>query len=101
MLVNKSLDVITYVKNETDGDKAGDAVKIGLQEIANDISVEKLHDDLEQFRVVITVLKSMTRAKSLDKYDEFSMTKSERMTIDKLTKHDVVGYLLLVCWATF
>src|SRR5438034_9724441 len=87
MFVDKRRNVIAHVENEPDGDEAGDAVKIDLQEIANDISVEKLHDDLEQFRVVITVLKSMTRAKSQEKNDEFSMTKAERMTNDQLTKH--------------
>src|SRR5206468_6395487 len=69
MLVDKSRDVIAYVENEPDGDEAGDAVKIDLQEIANDISVEKLHDDLDG-SVVITVLKSMTRAKSQEKNDD-------------------------------
>src|SRR5438046_5369662 len=101
VLVDKSRNVIAYVENEPDGDEAGDAVKIDLQEIANDISVEKLHDDLEQFRVVITVLKSMTRAKSLEKNDEFSMTKAERMTNDQFTKHDDVGSSSLELWAPF
>jgi len=49
MLVDKSRDVIAYVENEPDGDEAGDAVKIDLQEIANDVSVEKLHDNLDAF----------------------------------------------------
>ena len=101
MFVDKSRNVIAHVENEPDGDEAGDAVKIDLQEIANDISVEKLHDDLEQFRVVITVLKSMTRAKSQEKNDEFSMTKAERMTNDQLTKHDDVGSSSLELWAPF
>ncbi|PYL32234.1 MAG: hypothetical protein DMF38_15720 [Verrucomicrobia bacterium] len=56
---------------------------------------------MEQFRVVITVLKSMTRAKSQEKNDEFSMTKAERMTNDQLTKHDDVGSSSLELWAPF
>jgi len=49
MLVDKGRDVIAYVENEPDGDEAGDAVKIDLQEIANDVPVEKLHADLDGF----------------------------------------------------
>ena len=53
MLVDKSRDVIAYVENEPDRNKAGDAVNIDLQEIANDVPIEKLHDDLDGW-VVIT-----------------------------------------------
>ena len=44
----------------------------------------KLHDDLDGW-VVITVLKSMARAKSQEKNDEFPMTKAEGMTNDQTT----------------
>jgi hypothetical protein len=48
-LIDECRDVIAHVENEPDGDEAGDAVKIDLQEIANDVSVEKPHDDLDGF----------------------------------------------------
>jgi hypothetical protein len=49
MFVDKRRNVIAHVENEPDGDEAGDAVKIDLQEIANDVPVEKLHDDFSNF----------------------------------------------------
>ena len=100
MLVDKGRDVIAYVENQPDGDEAGDAVKIDLQEIANDVSVQNSHDDLG-LRVVITVLKSMARAKSQEKNDEFPMTKAEGTTNDQTTMHDVVGSSSLGLWASF
>ena len=48
-LIDKRRSVIAHVENEPDGDEAGDAVKIDLQEIANDVSVEKPHDDFDGF----------------------------------------------------
>ena len=62
MLVDKRGNVIAHIENEPDGDETGDAVKIDLQEIANDVSVEEFHCDLDG-PVPISVLKSMARAK--------------------------------------
>ena len=100
MLVDKRRDVIAHVENEPDGDEAGDAVKIDLQEIANDVSVEKPHDDLNG-SIVITVLKSMARAKSQETNDEFPMTKAEGMTNDQTTQQEDVGSSSLGLWASF
>src|SRR5204862_993715 len=65
-LIEERRDVIAHVENEPDGDEPGDAVKIDLQEIANDVSVEEFHCDLDGL-VPISVLKSMARAKSRQK----------------------------------
>jgi hypothetical protein len=100
MLVDKSRDVIAYVENEPDGDKAGDAVNIDLQEIANDVPIEKLHDDLDG-SVVISVLKSIARAKLQEKNDEFPMTKAKGMANDQTTQHKDVGSSSLGLWASF
>jgi hypothetical protein len=52
-------------------------------------------------RVVVTVLKSMARAKSQEKNDEFPMTKAEGMKNDQTTKDDDVGSSSLGLWASF
>ena len=49
VLIDERRNVIAYIENEPDGDETGDAVKIDLQEIANDVSVEKFHFDLNGF----------------------------------------------------
>src|SRR4030095_10721767 len=48
VLIDKGRNVIAYVENEPDRDKSRDTVKIDLKEIANDISIEKLH---QKFRI--------------------------------------------------
>ena len=63
MLINKGRNVIAYVENEPDGDEAGDAIKINLQEIANDVSIKQPHYSLDS-PVLISVVKSMAHAKS-------------------------------------
>src|SRR5206468_2189509 len=65
-LIDERRDIIAHVENEPDGDEPGDAVKINLQEIANDVSVEEFHCDLNG-PVPITVLKSVAHAKSQEK----------------------------------
>ena len=100
MLIDERRNVIAHVENEPDGDEAGDAVKIDLQEIADDISVEQFHCDLDDF-FPISVLKSMGRAKSQETNDEFPMTKTERMKNDQTSEHDDVGSSSLELWASF
>ena len=63
MLVDKRGNVIAHIENEPDGDETRDAVKIDLQEIANDVSDEEFHCDLDG-PIPISVLKSVARAKS-------------------------------------
>ena len=41
MFVDKSRDVVAHVEDEPDGEKAGDAIKVDLQEIANYVAVEQ------------------------------------------------------------
>jgi hypothetical protein len=95
MLIDERRDVVAYVENEPDGDEAGDAVKIHLQEIANDVSVEEFHCDLDGL-VSISVLKSMARAKSRQKKnDEIRMTKIEGMTNDQMTKGCGVAFFVI------
>jgi hypothetical protein len=50
VLINEGRNVIAHIENEPDGDETGDAVKIDLQEITNDVSIEELHDALDGFR---------------------------------------------------
>src|SRR6266404_2597562 len=40
MVVNETRDIIADVENEPDGNESGDAVKVNLQEIPNDISIK-------------------------------------------------------------
>ena len=95
MLIDERRDVVAYVENEPDGDEAGDAVKIHLQEIANNVSVEESHCDLVGL-VPISVLKSMARAKSRHKKnDEIRMTKLEGMTNDQMTKDCDVAFFVI------
>ena len=46
MVVNETRDIIADVENEPDGNESGDAVKVNLQEIPNDVSIKKSHSDL-------------------------------------------------------
>src|SRR5206468_10027414 len=43
MFVDESRDIVTDVEDEPDGEKAGNAVDIDLQKIANDVAVEQAH----------------------------------------------------------
>src|SRR5262249_32790891 len=65
-LIDKGRNVIAHVENEPDGDEAGDAVKVDLQEIANDVSVEKAHCDLKRTQISSAcqiMMERMTRSK--------------------------------------
>ena len=79
MLIDERRNVIAHVENEPEGDEAGDAVKIDLQEIADDISVEQFHCDLDDF-FPTSVLKSMARAKSRAKLQIQVLNGEIRMT---------------------
>jgi hypothetical protein len=54
MLVEKGRNVVADIENEPDGDKTGDAVKIDLQEITNDVAIQESHWD---FRMSICELR--------------------------------------------
>jgi hypothetical protein len=54
MLVEKGRNVVADIENEPDGDKTGDAVKIDLQEITNDVAIQESHRD---FRMSICKLR--------------------------------------------
>jgi hypothetical protein len=47
VLVDKRRDIVADVEDEPDRDEAGDAVKVNVQEVPNDVSIEKSHCDLE------------------------------------------------------
>jgi hypothetical protein len=47
MLVDKGRNVVANVEDEPDRDKTRDAVKIDLQEIANDVAIKESHGNLE------------------------------------------------------
>ena len=85
MLIDKRRNIIADVENKPDRDEAGDAVKVHLHEIANDVSVEQFHCDLDD-AAPISVLKSMARAKSRGKFqnrlanDQIRMTRFEGMS---------------------
>jgi len=44
VLVDKRRDVVADIKDEPDGDETGNAVDIGLEEIAADVAIEQFHD---------------------------------------------------------
>jgi hypothetical protein len=69
MLVNESRNVVADIEDEPDGNKTRDAVKIHLQEIANNVAIKKSHYDLDG-PVPVSVLKSMARAKSRAKKND-------------------------------
>ena len=79
MLIDESRNVIADIENEPDGDEPRDTVKIDLQKIANHVSVEEFHCDLDSL-VSNSVLKSMARAKSPQKRNaKIRMTNLEEM----------------------
>src|SRR5206468_1764983 len=43
VLVDERRDIVADIKDKPDGDEAGNAVKVNLQEVPNDVSIEKLH----------------------------------------------------------
>jgi hypothetical protein len=43
MFVDEGRNVVAHVEDEPDGEKAGDAINIDLQKIANDVAVEQSH----------------------------------------------------------
>ncbi len=55
MLVDERRDIVADIEDKPDGDEAGDAVKVNLQEVPNDVSVEESHAILE-FRFEIAEL---------------------------------------------
>ena len=101
MLIDERRNIIAHIENKPDGDETGDAVKIDLQEIANDVSVEEFHCDLDGL-VPNSVLNSMTRAKSRQKRnDEIRMRKPEGIRDNQMRKDYVVAFSALRVWASF
>ncbi len=49
MVVNETRDIVADVEDEPDRGESGDAVKINLHEVSNDVSIEKSHCDLKMF----------------------------------------------------
>jgi len=49
MIVNETGDVVADVKDEPDRGESRDAVKINLNEVSNDVSIEKSHRDSKMF----------------------------------------------------
>jgi hypothetical protein len=43
MVVNETGDVVADIENEPNGNESGDAVKVNLQKIPNDVSIKKSH----------------------------------------------------------
>ena len=104
MLVDERRNIIAHVENEPDGDEARDAVKIYLQEITNNVSVEKSHCDLVRF-VRTSVLKSTTRAKSQQKgMSNNQMTKDSGAVFSSVWHWAslVIRHLVFVicCWTS-
>jgi len=55
VLVDERRDIVADIEDKPDGDKAGNAVKVNLQEVPNDVSVKESHAILE-FRFAIDEL---------------------------------------------
>jgi hypothetical protein len=49
MVVNETRNIVADVEDEPDRGEPGDAVKINLHEVSNDVSIEKSHCDLKMF----------------------------------------------------
>ena len=49
MLVDEHRDIVADIEDEPDRDEAGDAVTVNLQEIPNDVSIEKFHSKISNF----------------------------------------------------
>jgi hypothetical protein len=47
MLVDESRNIVADIEDEPDGNKTDNAVKIHLQEIANDVAIEESHGNFE------------------------------------------------------
>jgi hypothetical protein len=46
MVVDETRNIVADIEDEPDRDESGDAVKINLHEISNDITIQKAHCDL-------------------------------------------------------
>jgi hypothetical protein len=59
MFVDEGGNIVADVEDEPDRNKAGNAVKVNLQEIANDVSIKKFHCDFRisagDWRFTITI----------------------------------------------
>jgi len=55
VLINEGRNIVADIEDEPDLDESGDAVKINLREISNNITVQKSHGILE-FRFAIAEL---------------------------------------------
>jgi hypothetical protein len=80
VFIDERRNVIAHIENEPDGDEAGNAVKIDLQEIANDVSIKESHYDLERTQI------NGACQIMIEKNDEIRMTKPEGMTNAQMTK---------------
>jgi hypothetical protein len=60
VFVNKGRNIVADVEDEPDRNEAGDAVKVNLYEIPDDVSIEKSHSDLgisaRDLRFTISIL---------------------------------------------
>ena len=68
MVVYESRDIVADVKDEPDRGKSGDAVKVNLQEISNDVPIEKSHWNCE-FRFAIAELQYHFRPVKVGRQD--------------------------------
>ena len=55
MLINEGRDIVADIEDKPDGDEAGDAVNVNLQEVPNDVSIKESHAIFE-FRFEIAEL---------------------------------------------
>jgi hypothetical protein len=46
VLVDERRDIVADIEDKPDGDEPGNAVKVNLQEVSNDVSVKESHSDL-------------------------------------------------------
>jgi hypothetical protein len=46
VLIDERRDIVADIEDKPDGDEAGNAVKVNLQEVPNDVSVKESHSDL-------------------------------------------------------
>ena len=53
MFVDERRDIVANVEDKPDRDKAGNAVTVNLQEIANDVSIQESHQKNFKFQASI------------------------------------------------
>src|SRR6266481_4341445 len=100
MFINECRNVVADIEDEPDGDKSGNAVKVNLHEISNDVPIEKSHCGLNN-PVLISVLQLGGSANRNRRNTEIRTTKLEGMANVQMTKDSCNSCSPFGFWASF